>query len=56
VPRTQNIWTILIFTVLAVLWFERIRQRTLAEFPDEPPPRLPGLRGRPVTESGGSAQ
>ena len=57
VPWTQNIWTILIFTVLAFLWLERIRQRTVAEFPDEPPPRLPGLRrGRPVTESGGSAQ
>jgi hypothetical protein len=56
VPWTQNIWTILIFTVLAFLWLELIRRRTLAEFPDEPPPRLPGLRGRPVTESGGSAQ
>jgi hypothetical protein len=56
VPWTQNIWTILIFTVIAFLWFERIRQRTLAEFPDEPPPRLPGLGRRPVTESGGSTQ
>jgi hypothetical protein len=56
VPWTQNIWTILIFTVIAFLWLELIRRRTLAEFPDEPPPRLPGLRRAPVTESGGSTQ
>ena len=56
VPWTQNIWTILIFTVIAFLWLELIRRRTLAEFPDEPPPRLPGLGRRPVTESGGSTQ
>jgi hypothetical protein len=55
VPWTQRIWPIVIFTVIAFLWLERIRQRTLAEFPDEPPLRLPGLR-RPVTESGGSTQ
>jgi hypothetical protein len=56
VPWTQNIWTILIFTVIAFLWLELIRRRTLAEFPDEPPPRLPGLGRRPLTESGGSTQ
>jgi hypothetical protein len=56
VPWTQRPVTILIFTVIAFLWLERIRQRTLAEFPDEPPPRLPGLRRTPVTESGGSTQ
>jgi hypothetical protein len=56
VPWTQRLWPIVIFTVIAFLWLERIRQRTLAEFPDEPPPRLPGLRRRPVTESGGSTQ
>lgn len=56
VPWTQRLGTIVIFTVIAFLWLERIRQRTLAEFPDEPPPRLPGLRRAPVTESGGSTQ
>jgi hypothetical protein len=56
VPWTQRLGPIVIFTVIAFLWLERIRQRTLAEFPDEPPPRLPGLRRRPVTESGGSSQ
>jgi hypothetical protein len=55
VPWTQRFWTIVIFTVLAFVWLERIRHRTLAEFPSEPPPRLPGLR-RPVTESGGRPQ
>jgi hypothetical protein len=55
VPWTQRLVPIVIFTVIAFLWLERIRQRTLAEFPNEPPPRLPGLR-RPVTESGGSTQ
>jgi hypothetical protein len=56
VPWTQRLGTIAIFTVIAFVWLERIRHRTLAEFPDEPPPRLPGLRRTPVTESGGSTQ
>jgi hypothetical protein len=60
VPWTQRLWPIVIFTVIAFLWLERIRQRTLAEFPHEPPPRLPGLRRRPeptaVTETGGTTQ
>jgi hypothetical protein len=56
VPWTQRLVTIVIFTVIAFVWLERIRQRTLAEFPDEPPPSLSGLRRRPVTESGGSTQ
>jgi hypothetical protein len=57
-PWTQRFWTILIFTVIAFVWLERIRHRTLDEFPDEPPPRLPALRRRPepgaVTEPGGT--
>jgi hypothetical protein len=56
VPWTQRLLTIVIFTVIAFVWLERIRHRTLVEFPDEPPPRLPGLRRGPVTESGGSSQ
>jgi hypothetical protein len=56
VPWTQRPVTIAIFTVIAFLWLEQIRRRTLAEFPDEPPPSLPGLPRRPVTESGGSTQ
>ncbi len=58
VPWTQKPLTILIFTVIAYLWLERIRQRTVAEFPHEPPPRLPGLRRgegpTAVTETGGA--
>jgi hypothetical protein len=60
VPWTQRFWTIVVFTVLALVWLERIRHRTLDEFPDEPPPRLPGLRRKPepgaVTEAGGTTQ
>jgi hypothetical protein len=47
VPWTQRPVTILIFTVIAFLWLERIRHVTLAEFPNEPPPRLPSLRRAP---------
>jgi hypothetical protein len=58
VPWTQRPLTILIFTVIAFVWLERIRHTTLAEFPDEPPPRLPGLRRgqepTTVAESGGA--
>jgi Short C-terminal domain len=36
VPWTQNIVTILIFTVVAFIWLEWIRARTLEEFPDVP--------------------
>jgi hypothetical protein len=46
VPWTQRIVPILIFTVLAFLWLERIRYRTVAEFPDEPPPQWAGPRPR----------
>lgn len=58
VPWTQRFWPLVIFTVIAFAWLERIRHRSLAEFPDEPPPRFPGLRRRPtnVTEPGGTAQ
>jgi hypothetical protein len=43
VPWTQRFWTIVIFTVLAFVWLELLRHRTVEEFPDEPAPRL----GRP---------
>jgi hypothetical protein len=46
VPWTQRFWTILIFTVIAFAWLERIRYRTVSEFPDEPPPTWSGLRPR----------
>jgi Short C-terminal domain len=45
VPWTQRLWGIAIFTVLAFVWLERIRRRTLAEFPDQPAPRI-SLRRR----------
>jgi hypothetical protein len=40
VPWTQRFWPIVIFTVIAYLWLERIRRVTLAEFPDQPMPRV----------------
>ena len=45
VPWTQRFWTIVIFTVVAFVWLEWIRRRTLEEFPDQPPPRM-SLRSR----------
>jgi hypothetical protein len=57
VPWTQRLWPMLIFTVGAAAWLEWIRRRTLAEFPDEPVPRLPRLRGpAAVSQTGGGAQ
>ncbi|HEX6652336.1 MAG TPA: hypothetical protein VF072_06305 [Thermoleophilaceae bacterium] len=41
VPWTQRLWGIVIFTVLAFLWFEWVRRQTLEQFPDEAPPRMP---------------
>ena len=41
VPWTQKVWGIAIFTVLAYLWLEWTRRQTLAQFPDEAPPRMP---------------
>jgi hypothetical protein len=46
VPWTQRIWTVVVFTVIAFLWLERIRHRTVEEFPDEPPPSFAGGRPR----------
>ena len=45
-PWTQRLWAIAVFTAIAYLWLERMRRRTVAEFPDQPPPRLPGLGAR----------
>jgi hypothetical protein len=46
VPWTQRFWTMVVFTVIAFLWLERIRHRTVEEFPDEPPPAFAGGRPR----------
>jgi hypothetical protein len=46
VPWTQRFGTIVIFTVIAFVWLERIRYRTVSEFPEEPPPSWSGLRPR----------
>jgi hypothetical protein len=43
VPWTQRIVPLLIFTVLAFLWLERVRRRSVEEFPDQPPPSWAGL-------------
>jgi len=51
VPWTQRFWPMVIFTVIAFFWLEDIRRRTVAQFPDEPPPQLGGLRPR-FTRSG----
>jgi hypothetical protein len=52
VPWTQRLWGIAIFTVLAFLWLEWIRRRTLDEFPDEAAARLrmPRRPGGQVSE------
>jgi hypothetical protein len=52
VPWTQRLWGIAIFTVLAFLWLEWIRRRTLEEFPDEEAARLrmPRRAGGQVSE------
>jgi hypothetical protein len=46
VPWTQRFWTIVLFTVIAFAWLERIRYRTVSEFPEEPAPTWSGLRPR----------
>jgi hypothetical protein len=47
VPWTQQLWGIAIFTVLAFLWLELIRRKTLEEFPDAPAPHFAvPFRGR----------
>jgi hypothetical protein len=51
VPWTQRLWPIVIFTAIAFLWLEHIRRRTVAEFPDEPPPQVGAARPR-FTRSG----
>jgi hypothetical protein len=52
VPWTQRVWGIAIFTVLAFLWLEWIRRRTLEEFPDQPAARvrMPRRAGGQVAE------
>lgn len=56
VPWTQRIVPFLIFTAGACAWLAWIRRRTLAEFPDEPPPRSPWPRREPATHTGGTSQ
>jgi hypothetical protein len=34
VPWTQKFWTVVIFTIIAFVWLERVRHRTLEEFGD----------------------
>ena len=53
VPWTQRLWGIAIFTVLAFLWLELVRRRTLEQFPDEPAPQLSAHL--PWRRSGGRA-
>jgi hypothetical protein len=54
VPWTQRPLPMLVFAAGAAAWLAWIRRRTLAEFPDEPAPRLRGLRRpAPVPEAGG---
>jgi hypothetical protein len=60
VPWTQRLWPMLIFAVGACAWFAWIRQRTSAEFPNEPPRRLRWPWRRPgttaATETGRTTQ
>jgi hypothetical protein len=46
VPWTRSFWPLLIFTIAAFVWLERVRHVTLAEFGDVPPGEL----GRSVRE------
>jgi hypothetical protein len=56
VPWTQRFWTIVVFTIVAFVWLEWIRRRTLEEFPDQPPPRISLRSRRPAPTHGGEAQ
>jgi hypothetical protein len=46
VPWTQKFWPVLIFAIVAFVWLERVRHRTLEEFGDVPAGEL----GRSVRE------
>jgi len=46
VPWTRRLWGIAIFTVIAFLWLEWIRRRTVEEFPDQPAARISLRRKR----------
>ena len=46
VPWTHKFWPVLIFTIAAFIWLERVRHVTLAEFGDVPAGEL----GRSVRE------
>ena len=57
VPWTRRLWGIAIFTVLAYLWLELVRRRTLEQFPDEPARQLSvtcpgGAAAGPASSSG----
>jgi hypothetical protein len=56
VPWTQRFWTIVVFTIVAFVWLEWIRRRTLEEFPDQPPPRMSLRPRRAAPTHGGEAQ
>jgi hypothetical protein len=49
VPWTRSFWPLLIFTIAAFIWLERVRHRTLEQFGDVPPGEL----GRSVRERWG---
>jgi hypothetical protein len=57
VPWTRSFWPILVFAIIAIVWLERVRIRTLEEFGDVEAGEL----GRTVRERwgrlrGGAAQ
>jgi fatty acid desaturase len=57
VPWTRSLWPVLVFAIVAFVWLERVRHRTLEEFGDVPAGEL----GRSVRERwgrrpGGTAQ
>ena len=56
VPWTQRFWTIVLFTVVAFVWLEWIRRRTLEQFPDQPAPRMSLRSPRAAYHHGGETE
>jgi hypothetical protein len=57
VPWTRQLWPVLVFAIIAFVWLERVRHRTLEQFGDVPAGELGrSLRERRGQRPGGTAQ
>jgi hypothetical protein len=57
VPWTQKFWAVVVFTIVAFVWLERVRHRTLEEFGDVEAGELGrSVRARWARRPGGPAQ